>query len=265
MRRRTILYLALVVLVAVLVGYVYVYQAAPFSEAVNNFLIAAADPVTALLAALAVTAVLLYYTREDKTYAVWLCFTIALWAWVAAETTFSVINLTTGDVPGVGLPDVFWFVGYGLFSVALRSQYQLVYQTKIGWSKVIAAWVGILVLNSLVLLLANFALGHNEVTLDNFVEYLYATVDFALCIASMRLFMTFGGGKLSRPWLGLFVMGISDAVYALLNATGQYQVSSAAGTWLSIFTDTSYVAAYLLLGLGFLTQYLLLRLGPEAD
>lgn len=263
MNRRTILFVWIAFMIAVLVGYVYVYQVSPFSDATNTFLIAAADPFTALLAAVAVTAVLLYYRREDKTYAVWLYLTIAMWAWVVAETSFSAINLVTGQVPGVGLPDVFWYIGYVLFSVAMRSQYQLVYQTKIDWWKLLAAWAGILVVTYVILALANLFLGQNQLTFGNYVEYLYAAVDFALCLASIRLFMTFGGGKLSRPWLGLFVMGVSDAVYALLNATGQYDAASAAGSWLSTFTDTSYVAAYLLLSLGFLAQYLLLRLGPE--
>jgi hypothetical protein len=201
---------------------------------------------------------LLYYHKTDKPYVVWLHFATAMWAWVLAESVWAFIYFTSGEVPPLGLADVLWFIGYAMLTVALRNQYQLVYQTKISWWKMVAVWAGIILLTPVVLVLVR-----NPFTLENFVDYLYPVIDFALCVASIRLFMTFGGGKLSRPWLGLFVLGISDAVYAWLNATGQYEVSSNAGTWLSIFADTTYVAAYLILAVGFLTQYLLLQFGPE--
>lgn len=258
MQRRNIMYISVVLIIAILAGYVYVYQMEPFSDQLNTLLIGLADPFVALLAALAATAVLLQYQKEDKPYLVWLCLTIAMWSWVLAESTWSFINLTTGEVPGIGLPDVFWLVGYLLFSVALRSQYQLVYQTRIAWWKVLAIWAGIFVLTYLVLFMIN-----SEFSLGDYVEFLYAVVDFALCVASVRLFMTFGAGRLSRPWLGLFVMGISDAFFAGLTTAGLYQASSEAAALLSVFTDSTYVAAYLFIAFGFLAQYLLQRYGPE--
>lgn len=258
MRQRIIFYLSITFAVAILAGYVFIYQTSPFPETLNNFLLDAADPFAALLAAVAVSAVLLYYRKEDKPYPVWLYFTIGMWAWVLAEIIWAFLYFTSGDVPALGLPDVFWFAGYGMLTAALHSQYQLVYQAKIQWWKVAALWAGMILLTPVILLLAQ-----TEFNLENFVNYLYPLIDFVLCIASIRLFMTFGAGKLSRPWIGLFVMGISDATWAWVNATGQYQASSDAGTWLSVFTDTTYVAAYLILAIGFLMQYLLLRLGPE--
>jgi hypothetical protein len=257
MQQRKILYFSVPLLVAILAGYVFVYQNSPFSEDWNKFLIDLADPLTALMAAIAVTAVLLSYRKEDKPYPVWLYFAIGMWAWVLAESLWSFMDFTTGEVPSVGVPDVFWLVGYGILTFALRNQYQLVYRTEIKLWKILAIWLGIMLTVLAVLVVVG-----NPLTLENFVNYFYPIIDFALCIAAIQLFMTFGAGKLSWPWIGLFVMGISDAVYAWLNATGQYQVSSEAGTWLSPFTDTTYVAAYLILAIGFLMQYLLLRLGP---
>jgi hypothetical protein len=245
-------------MVAILAGYVFVYQVGPFSEDTNSFVLNLADPFAALLAAISLTAVLLHYRKEDKPYPIWLYFAIGMWAWVLAESIWSFIDFTSGEVPPVGIPDVFWLIGYALLSIALYKQYQLISHTKIAWWKVVAVWAGIM----LVVLVGLF-LAHIEFTLENFMNYLYPAIDFALCIAALRLFMAFGGGKLSRPWIGLFVMGISDFIWAWLNATGQYQASSDAGTWLSVFTDTTYVAAYLMLAIGFLMQYLLLRFGPE--
>ena len=258
MQRRKILLLALIVAIAILAGYVYVYEASPFADDWNRFLIAAADPLTALLGAVALTGVVLYYRREDKPFSVWLYFTLGMWVWVLAESVWSYINFTTNQLPAIGLPDALWVGGYVLMGAALHGQYQIVFQTKIARWKVAAIWGGVLAVTLLVLIIV-----HSPIDLENFVNYLYPVLDFGLCLASVRLFMTFGAGKLSRPWIGLFVMGISDAVYAWLNATGQYQASSDAGTWLSVFTDSSYVAAYLILAIGFLMQYLLLRIGPE--
>ncbi len=255
--RRIIVSISIAFMVAILAGYVFVYQNSPFSDDLNKFLLDLADPFAALLAAISVTAVLFYYRKEDKPYPVWLYFILGMWAWVLAESIWSWIDFTSGQSPNIGLPDVFWLIGYGFLTIALRSQYQLVYRTKIAWWKVIAVWAGI-VLAVLAVFLARV-----EFTLENFVNYLYPAIDFALCIVSFRLFMAFGGGKLSRPWLGLFVMGVSDFIWAWLQATGQYKASSDAGTWLSVFTDTTYVAAYLILAIGFLMQYLLLRFGPE--
>ncbi|MGC1377437.1 MAG: hypothetical protein WA821_14490 [Anaerolineales bacterium] len=256
--RRKISYLSVVLMVAILAGYVFVYQMNPFSDNLNKLILASADSFAALLAAIAVTAVLFCYRKEDKPYLVWLHFALGLWAWVLAETVWLFIDLTSSNVPSVGAPDVFWIIGYVLLTLALRSQYQLLYKTKHSWWKVVAIWAGIILAVFVTLLLVG-----SQFTLGNFVNYFYAIIDFVLCIVAIRLFLTFGGGKLSRPWIGLFVMGISDAVWAWLNATGQYQASSDAGTWLSVFTDTTYVAAYLILAIGFLMQYLLLRLGPE--
>jgi hypothetical protein len=256
--RRSILVLAIVFMVAILAGYYYVYQYSPFSDKWNSFLIEMADPFTALLGAVAMTGVLLCYRQEDKPYPVWLFFTIGMWAWVLAESTWSYIDFTTGASPALGLPDVVWFIGYFSMSLALRNQFQLVYQTKIEWWKLLAIWAGLLLAVVVVLFIVQ-----SPITTQSFVDYFYPVVDFALCIASIRLFMAFGGGHLARPWIGLFVLGISDAVWAWMNASGQYQVSADAGTWLSTFTDTTYVAAYLILAFGFLMQYLLLRYGPD--
>lgn len=257
--RRRIIYLSIVLMVAILAGYVFVYQNNPFSDDVNKFILAVSDSFAALLAAIAVTAVLFCYRKQDKPYMVWLYFAIGMWVWVLAEVIWFFIDITSSNVPSVGAPDVFWVIGYGLFTIALRNQYQLLYKTKHSWWKVAAIWAGIILA-----VLAILFLVRSPFTLDNFVNYFYPVIDFALSIVAIRLFLAFGGGKLSRPWIGLFVMGISDFLWAWLNATGQYQASSDAGTWLSVFTDTTYVAAYLVLAIGFLMQYLLLRLGPES-
>ncbi len=256
--QRMVISLSVVLMVVMLAGYVFVYENNPLSDDWNNFILSMAASFSVALAAIGVTAVLRYYSRKDRPYPVWLCFTLGMWVWVLAEGIWAYLYFTSGEVPVFGMADVLWFAGYGLLTAALHSQYQLVYQAKIGWWKVAAVWAGMLLLALVIL-----ALFQSELTFENFISYLYPVIDFTLCLLSFRLFMAFGAGRLSRPWIGLFVLGISDATWAWLDVTGQYQASSDAGTWLSVFTDTTYVAAYLILAIGFLMQYMLLRFGPD--
>ena len=250
--------LAILLAVAILGIYVFVYQIGPFSEEMNYFILDLSDPLVALLAALAASAVFMQYQRNDGPYKIWLYFALGMWIWVLAEGIWSFLDFTTGEVPPAGIPDLFWVGGYVILALALRSQYQLVTHTKIAWWKIVAIWAGITLVD-----IVGLFLTHTEFTPENFINYLYPVIDFVLAVVALRLFMVFGGGKLSRPWIGLFVMGVSDFVWAWLNATGQYQLASDEGTWLSVFTDSTYVAAYLILAIGFLAQYLLLRFGPE--
>lgn len=249
MHQRNITYIAIVVAVAFLLGYIYIYQYSPFSEDINSILLYLADPIASLLAAVSLTAVWLCYQRDDKPYAVWVFFTLGGWFWFIAETIYSVLSYQLNDYPPLGWADISWFVGYALVSLALYHQYQILQKTKNAVWVLVGTWVGLLLLTPLILLVLQ-----SEFTIENLVAYLYPVVDFAICLVSLRLYMVFGGGKLSRPWIGLFVLGISDAIWAW-----QY----AAGADSNIYADASYVAAYLILALGFFRQYLLLRFGPE--
>jgi hypothetical protein len=250
MTQRNITYLSFVVAAVFLAGYIYVYQFEPFSEGWNNILVYLADPISSLLAAIGVTAVLTCYTRNDKPYAVWCFFALGLWFWVAAESYYSYVSYVSGEAPSVGVADGVWFIGYGLVSLAMYYQYQVIQKVKNGILKLIGIWALLILLTPVLLLVIGM-----EVNTDNVVAYLYPVMDFAICLVSFRIYMVFGGGKLSRPWIGLLVLGISDALWAALVA---YQPDQS-----SIISDASYVAAYLILAIGFLRQFLLMRLGPE--
>lgn len=253
MQQRSILYLAIVFALAILVGYTYVYQVGPLSENWNDVLVYAADPFVTLLAAVSVTAVLFCYRRDDKPYLIWLYFTISMWFWVFAEAAFAYLSFILGDAPPPGVSDLLWFLGYGTLVIALYYQYQLVAKEKIALWKPVAVSICVVLLTPLLLLLLNI-----PISLKSFVDYLYPVVDFAICIVSFRLYIVFGGGKLSRPWMGLFLLGIADSIWAWLALSGGDLADQ-----FSIIGDATYVAAYLILAIGFLRQYLLLRFGPE--
>lgn len=256
MSQRNITYLAIAFAIAFVAGYIYIYQFSPFSEEWNNILIYLADPISSLLAAVGVTAVLMCYNRSDKPFAVWWFFALGAWFWVAAESYYSYMSFVMGDAPSVGPADWLWFIGYGLISLAMYYQYQLIQKISHGILKLIGIWVLLILLTTLLVLVIvprGDVVGFVE--FDNVIAYLYPVLDFAICLVSFRLYIVFGGGKLSRPWIGLLVLGISDALWAALVAYRPDQSS--------IISDASYVAAYLILAIGFLRQFLLMRLGPE--
>lgn len=248
--QRNITYLAIAFAVVFLAGYIWIYQFEPFSEEWNNILVYLADPISSLLAAIGVTAVLTCYTKSDKPYAVWWFFALGAWFWFAAESYYSYVSYISGEAPAIGPADGLWFIGYGLVSLAMYYQYQVIQKINHGILKLIGIWVLLILLTPVLVLVIGV-----EVNADNVVAYLYPVLDFAICLVSLRIYMVFGGGKLSRPWVGLLVLGISDALWAALVA---YQPDQS-----SIISDASYVAAYLILAIGFLRQFLLMRLGPE--
>lgn len=250
MRQRTIVYSAIVFVGLILAGYVYIYQAQPFPLPSNDYIIYFAFPFGALFPAIAVTAVLLSYQKDDKPYEIWQFLAIGLWVWVFAETIFAYLEVVLDDTPPPGLAEVCWLLGYGLIAFSLYKQYQLITKEKIAAWKPIAISLGVILLSPLLLFIFEIPF-----SLKDFIAYLYPLVDFAICIAALRLYILFGGGRLSRPWVGLFVLGIADAISAWQTATnvegGQ------------VFSTTIYLAAYFILAIGFLRQYLLLHFGPE--
>lgn len=253
--QRNITYLAIAFAVVFLAGYIWIYQFEPFSEEWNNILIYLADPISSLLAAIGVTAVLTCYTRSEKPYSVWWFFALGAWFWFAAESYYSYVSYSSGEAPSVGPADVLWFIGYGLVSLAMYYQYQVIQKINHGILKLIGIWVLLILLTILLVWVISPRGDVVGVEFDTVVAYLYPVLDFAICLVSFRIYMVFGGGKLSRPWIGLLVLGISDALWAALVA---YQPDQS-----SIISDASYVAAYLILAIGFLRQFLLMRLGPE--
>ena len=57
------------------------------------------------------------------------------------------------------------------------------------------------------------------------------------------------------------VFGLSDLLYAWAEKTQLYEASAESGNFLSLLIDTTYLAAYLILGIGFLGHWVLLRYG----
>ncbi len=127
----------------------------------------------------------------------------------------------------------------------------------------VIGWVSILGLTFLVSFVTNGSDIHS-VTLSSLINIFYPVADFVVALVALFFIINFRGGALTRPWLGLFAFAVADSVYAWLYETGLYTFKSVDINSISIFTDTIYVAAYLVLAIGLLMQFLLVKYGPSA-
>ncbi len=259
-----ILGLAIVAALAFAAVYVYIYLAQPFSDDWNLILSDMFSPVASLFAALIATMIWARYDPTDAPRHIWGYFACGLWLWFAGELAWSYLNVTQGDVK-VGLPDVFWVSAYFFFGRALLFQYQILTRPtrRELVSLVLLAVFCLLMLN---LLIHAVLTSDVEVTskLDSIVNSFYPAADLLIVFIALWFARNFIGGAFSRPWLGLLVFCFTDLMYAWLEISGIYPASIAQATLLSTIADIMYLGAYLVLGLGILSQWAFLKYGLRA-
>jgi hypothetical protein len=244
-----------------LVGiYVYFYQFSQLPTEQNDLVLNLISLVAPLSSAVFATLVFLSFDKTDKPRQVWKFMTIFIWLWTIAEFIWVGYLIQTGDVPLPSLADAFWLAGFIFLTIALQKQYKSVTRREVELWKIVLIWAAVFVLSLLVLLIVG-----SPLSLGNYLEYFYAVADLAAGVVAIRIFIAFRGGLMSRPWIGLFVLGLSDAVYAWLIASDMYAMSQTNGNLVSLFADTSYMTAYLVLAIGFYATYLTLRHGPDAS
>jgi hypothetical protein len=268
MRRRGLLqfWAAVGVAILLLVAYTYIYVVGPFSDVLNAAWIDAFPAIGAALGTLFAVLVWRSYERDDEPRRVWRWFAIALAFFTVAEILWGYLDVSQGyggQVP-VGWPDVFWVAAYPCFGVALYFQYHLLlrFATESGLRMVALSYVVVLVGTAvLTFLLDHFAM--QPFSAASTVDAFYPVADLAVGLAALWLVRRFHNGALGFNWLGLFVFAIADSLYAWLSVSGTYDSWSAQpGNLLSTSADVSYLTAYLIVGLGCFTQWLLLRYGP---
>lgn len=247
----------LLIAVILFTAYVYFYQVVPLKEPWNDLTLNAIAPVAALLAASVATAVYLYYHPEDLPRQVWLHLSIGAWLWFLGDTLWAILAYQFGEVETPSVADAAWIAGIGFFSLAFYYQYKIVFpdlRTRI--IQVIAAsWAFALIAPAVGLwLTGSFEWGA-------YVDYFYPASEILIGIAGIALVAAFQGGALVRPWIGMVVFSISDFFYAWAEQSGLYEWSSANNDMLTLAIDISYLVAYLILGMGFLGQWLLIKYG----
>lgn len=246
--------------VLMVAAYVLLYQYMPLEAALNDLLLNSIITLGALISALVATTIGSWFSREDQPRRIWLGIMGAGWMWFLGELSWQVIVTLRGDVPVPSLADFFWVGGFFFFTYAFYHQYTLIAPAKKDTIRTFAigAWLVALLLPAVYLTLVD------SFTVANYVEFYYPLADLAVGLAGLALVFIFRGGALMRPWIGLMVFGMSDLLYAWAEKTNLYAISAENGNLLSLVIDTTYLAAYLIMGLGFLGQWILLKYGVQS-
>jgi hypothetical protein len=244
--------------VVLLTGYITVYQFSPFVVPWNDIVLYSVTALSAAFAAIIASLIYFHYEKDDMPRIVWQNLMIGCWLWFLGEVLWGYIAMTLGEVPA-GVVDLSWVFGFIFFTFALYHQYSLITPSMKNYYRNIAigAWIVVLLIP---LAIAYFT---NSLDLKTYVDFFYPFADLAVGIAGILLMFSFQGGQLMRPWLGLVVFGITDFLYAWAEQTGLYMWSSENNNLLTLAIDSSYMAAYLILALGFLVHWILLRYGIQ--
>lgn len=253
-RIRGVAKLAAIVFIAV---YAALYMWAPLSDVWDAIVINLLLVIAACLTAGVATMLWTRFEPMDTPRRIWRSFAIGLWLWVMAELTFGYLDITRDGV-GIGIPDVFWVAAYIFFAQALFLQYRLLAQPSRQelWRRVSFAGLALLALYIfLYRILATWLDAESQ--LGAVVNSFYPIADLFLAGIAISLILHFRGGVFARPWLGLLAFSFTDMLYAWIDTTGIYEQ---AGMWTALF-DTTYVGAYLVLGLGILSQWAFLKYG----
>lgn len=245
------------VLSAVLVtAYITLYQFTPLEPGLNDIVLNSIITLGAFAAAYMASLIFLRYQAGDQPRRVWSNVMIAGWLWFLGELLWQ-IYAYYGDVPVPSVADACWVGGFVFFTLAFYHQYTIIDPAKKETFRTYAIAIWLVVL----LIPAVFLSVTDSFAVNSYIEFYYPFADLAVGIAGLALVFVFRGGALMRPWLGLMVFGLSDLLYAWAEKTEMYAASSESGNILSLVIDTSYLAAYLILGFGFLGQWILLRYG----
>lgn len=243
--------------VPLFLGYLYIYQYAPFEDVQNNTILNFITTIAALLVAVIATAITFHYQSEDFPRKVWFNLMVGCWLWCLAEAIWGIIAFNAGEVSTPSIADAGWVGGFIFFTIAFYHQYAIIFplQKKRIIAASIGAWVFAIFAPAIVLLIAQ------TFTWESYVNYYYPIADLSVGIAGIALVVAFQGGALMRPWFGLVIFGVSDLFYAWAEQTGLYAWSAENSNTLTLAIDSSYLAAYLILGMGFIGHWILINYG----
>jgi hypothetical protein len=252
--------IAFYVLSATLIAaYVVLYQFTPLEAKLNDTVLNSIIATGALATALVSTSIFLHYQPEDHPRRVWRNIMIAGWLWFLGELSWLLYAYIWGDVPVPSLADFFWVLGFVFFTFAFYQQYTLIVPANTDTIRTYTIGIWLVVF----LIPAIFLTVIDSFNLPTYIEFYYPFADLAVGLAGLALVFIFRGGALMRPWIGLMVFGLSDLMYAWAEKTQIYAVSAENGNLLSLAIDTTYLVAYLILGVGYLGHWVLLRYGLQ--
>lgn len=164
--------------------------------------------------------------------------------------------------PDLTLIDLCWSTGYLLFGLVLFYQIQSIYteenksSTHIYLTLCAAALLPTLGLTYAARL---YGLGKDVSDFSLYLAILYTVFDLIEGGSVLWLFFLFGRGKWGHPWWGLITFAIANSISIYFWIGGDEISSQQIVDRLYLFSDTAYVAAYLIVTLLFLSLYLRLQ------
>lgn len=248
--------MAKIAAILLVVVYTVLYVKEPLPGVWNDIVLYLILMIAAAFAATVAMLIWLRYEPTETPRHIWRYFTIGLWLWVAAEFTYAYFDITQDEVM-IGLQDVFWVTAYVFFAHALGVQYRVLAQPS---KRELVNRILIVV----ALLIGLYAVVYHLLSvgadpanrINTIVNSFYPVGDFFLAAVAIWLVRHFGGGAFARPWMGLLAFSFTDLLYAWIEASGLYEQ----GIWATLF-DTTYLGAYLILGLGLLSLWTFLKYG----
>ena len=223
--------------------------------------------VPALGAALAGSLVTRQFTKGERPYRIWMAFSLGMWFWFVGEISVIVFDFFPSGIvsPDFQLVDVFWLLGY--FSLGLSLTLQLFSAYGVQQRRGLYIYTGMVVFAVLLasLLTEIVRKGESEDSWSFlFVTLLYPVLDVLAGGTAIWLSLLFGRGRWSRPWWGLILFAITDAIDAFYWSGGYDLVSAAAQNTLDFISLVTYPASYMTAGLALLANYFILRYGMDS-
>ncbi len=211
--------------------------------------------IPAVGAAIAGTLLLRQYGPQEKPWPVWFCFALGWWAWVAGEicgTGYDLFRIPYGDI---SVYDVFWVLGYLFFGLSLFYQYRNMYLFR-KMPSLVYFLIGIAAVLLVTFGFTQWAmaagLGAGMSWFALYLAVFYPVCDLGVGIASLWLAFQFGRGTWGRPWWGLIVFAIADAINIFLWIGGDKIISEKLAAFLDPLSSSIYNLGYVAAMLGFL-------------
>lgn len=244
-----------------IVSYAILYSYEPFGD-LTRLLLDSITILAALTSAVILSLIVTFFQPGEPPRQIWIYFALALWMWTIGEVVWGGYDLLLGEVPDTTFADLFFFIGYIFFTLALASQYRLVLflpGRKVFWMAA-GIWLATIAATLLVMVVLK-----SQAFASEFITYFYPIGDLAVGVAALILVVTFRRGTLARPWLSLLAFVLSDSLYLWATTNDMYAWQSfgegAGPQWVTLLVDMVYLVAYILMGWGVFQQYLLLRFG----
>ena len=214
--------------------------------------------LTPLIAFFAAFAMFLVWRIEKDAISkgMWAGLGLGFLAWALADTFWSINDLILRqEVPYPSLADLFWAVGYVFFFIALAARLQnLPVKPNKTQTWVIVGmsvfWVAMTIIFVLQPILADF---DPQRLWEGILNIFFPVADAAVAVMCTILLILLGLGRFSLSWrwifAGMFLMTASDLIYSYATWHDLYFPEERVNL-ITALIDVTYVAAYLVAGLG---------------